>query len=117
VSEFFSCKHSNDDVASRGMKKLELLSLVKAQIEHWPLRGKQKKLRQDKVTKDRLLKVLLNPRHGFSTTTPRKTRTGTTQTEPQRMLSGNHDSISVSIGCLLPRLPRFSDPFACRTLQ
>jgi hypothetical protein len=37
--------------ASRGMKKLELLSLVKGQIEHWLLRGKQKKLRQDKVMK------------------------------------------------------------------
>ncbi|KAF8239771.1 hypothetical protein L208DRAFT_1374597 [Tricholoma matsutake] len=77
----------------KGMKKLELLSLVKAQIKHWPLCGKQKKLQQDKVMKHRLLEVLLNPRYGFSTTTPRKTRTGTTQTEPQCMLSGNHASI------------------------
>jgi hypothetical protein len=37
--------------ASRGIKKLKLLSLVKGQIEHWPLRGKQKKLQQDKVMK------------------------------------------------------------------
>ena len=117
MSEFFLCKRSNVDVASRGMKKLELLSLVNAQIERWPLRGKQKKLRQDKVTKHRLLEVLLDPRHGFSTTTPRKAWTGTTQTEPQRMLSGNHASIPVSIVCLLHCLPHFSDPLACRTLH
>ena len=83
--------------ASRGMKKLELLSLVKGQIEHWLLRGKQKKLRQDKLTKHRLLEVLLNPRHGFSTTSLRKTWTGATQIEPQRVLSGKRASIPVSI--------------------
>jgi hypothetical protein len=77
------------------LKKVELLSLVKAQIEHWPLRGKQKKLRQDKVTKHRLLEVLLNPRHGFSTTTPRKTRTA--EMEMQRTLAGSNDGILVSI--------------------
>jgi hypothetical protein len=68
---------------------------VKGQIEHWPLRGKQKKLQQDKVMKHWLLEVLLNPQHGFSTMTTRKS--GTTQMEPQRVLSGNHASIPVSI--------------------
>jgi hypothetical protein len=100
------------------MKKSELLSLVKAQIERWPLRGKQKKLRQDKVTKRRLLEVLLNSRHGFSTTTPRKTLT--TQMEPQCMLSGNDASILVSITFLLYHLCCFSDLLlscACRTLH
>jgi hypothetical protein len=83
------------------LKKVELLSLVKAQIEHWPLRRKQKKLRQDKVTKRRLLEVLLNPRYGFSTTTPRRTLMA--QMEPHHMLTGNK-SIPVSIWFVLCHL-------------
>jgi hypothetical protein len=61
---------TNDELA-RDLKKANLLRLVKAQIKHWPLHGKQKKLRQDKVMKQQLVEALLDPRNGFTTATAR----------------------------------------------